>query len=205
LSRREEKDVSTLLQAGAELIEGQKEALAGEGTEKFDRASRVQREAIRRLTRAAEGVLDEAGHSTGAQTLERIASSLRSASVDERGRELLARGRLSEDVESTGLSMLAGMVGTTTTRSRPKQAREVDERAAARERTTEARERVKTARATEREMRRIADEEEREARRAREAAEKADARARSAAAEADLATEAREQAERELGRLNEER
>jgi hypothetical protein len=203
LARREDKDVSALLDAGAQLIDGQKDALAGKGTDTFDRASRAQREAIRRLTRAAETILKEAGRSQGGQTLERIASSLRAASLDDEGRQLLRRGRISEDVEATGLFMLASMVSDAPSRPRVDEARAADTREAARRRLAEAREQVKEARTNERETRRRADEEERQAERAREAADNAEARARSAKAEAERATEERERAERELQSLRE--
>jgi hypothetical protein len=202
LARREDKDVSALLDAGAQLIDGQKDALAGKGTDTFDRASRAQREAIRRLTRAAETILKEAGRSQGGQTLERIASSLRAASLDDEGRQLLRRGRISEDVEATGLFMLASMVSDAPSRPRVDEARAADTREAARRRL-EAREQVKEARTNERETRRRADEEERQAERAREAADNAEARARSAKAEAERAIEERERAERELQSLRE--
>ena len=201
LARRHDEDVSTLLEAGADLVAGQKDALAGKGTDRFDRAGRAQREAIRRLTRAAEAILKDAGRATGGQTLERIASSLRAASLDDEGRELLRRGRISEDVEATGLLMLASMVSSAPPRPRANVARKTDEREAARGRLAEAREQVKQARANEREARRTSDEEERRAEGARQAADAAQARARAAQAEAARATEAREQAERQLALL----
>jgi len=58
---------------------------------------------IRRLVRAAERILEESGHHPSATTRDRIARTLRGAAVDEEGRELLKRGRLSAELDPTGL------------------------------------------------------------------------------------------------------
>ena len=51
-------------------------------------------------------MLREAGHSADTK---RIADTLRAAAVDESGRELLQRGRLSEELEASGFGGFAGM------------------------------------------------------------------------------------------------
>ena len=65
-----------------------------------------EREALRRLTQRGEALAREAGRSVAP---ERIAGTLRAAAVDPAARELLAQGRLSEELEASGFGALAGM------------------------------------------------------------------------------------------------
>ena len=190
LARRDSERVAELLEAGAELVAAQTEALAGKGAERFDDPSRRQREAVRALARSATAILTDAGNRPSDAIRERIASSLRAASVDPEGRHLLQAGRLEEDFESSGLGLLAGIAPVGGRRTpRPKATDERQEK-----RFREAREKVETARATQRRLIEEAAEAEREAERVAE-------RARTVKAEAARATKAVEQAEKALHRL----
>jgi hypothetical protein len=188
LARVERERMQQLLDAGQEVVDAQKEALAGKGAERFDEASRRQRDAIRGLVRPAENLLVEAGHRPSDAVKERISSSLRAASMDPEGRVLLERGRLAEDFESAGLGLLAGLAP-------PKQAR------AARSNRAERQARVREARAAldaaREEERRLSDE----AAAAEEDAERASERARALATEAQAARAAVEAATQALDAL----
>src|SRR5918998_1397371 len=94
LARRRRKDVDALLDAGARLREAQAGALGGGDPAELREALRAERDAVARLTAAAEEVLEDAGHSASVQTQNRISDTLRAAAVDDAGRELLAAGRL---------------------------------------------------------------------------------------------------------------
>jgi len=197
LGRRDPERLRELLDAGEALVEAQRAALAGRGAERFDEAGRRQRDLIRALVPAAAAQLEDAGHRPSDAIKERIAASLRAASLDEDGRRLLEQGRLEDDFESVGLGLLTGLAprggeGATAVGS-------ADERREARLR--EAREKAESARA---EARRLADEAaqaERDADDARAAADRAAERATTLSKEANAAAKTAEAAEKALERL----
>jgi hypothetical protein len=194
LARREADRVRELAEAGEELVAAQKAALAGKGAERFDGASRRQREAVRDLARTAAGLLEDAGNRPSAAVKERIASSLRAASMDPEGRRLLEHGRLQEDFESAGLDLLAGFApGPGKRAAPPKRPSEA--------RLRKAREQLEAAREEERRLAEAAAEAEREAEQAARVAEDAAERAQSVAAQAARARDAVELAEQALARL----
>ena len=197
LPRREPAGVRGLLDAGEQLVDAQREALAGKGADSFDAANRRQRDAVRALVRAATAVLTDAGHRPSDAIKERLASSLRAASVDPDGRRLLESGRLEADVESGGLGLLAGIAPSG--RKRAPARRTTDARRD--ERVRAAREAVESARATHRRLAEEAAEAEHEAERAAAAAAEARDRARSLAAEAARAEQVVARAEKALARL----
>jgi hypothetical protein len=191
LARRDPERVRELLEAGANLVDAQKAALAGKAADRFDDASRRQRDAVRELLPAAVGVLEEAGHRPSDAVRQRIVASLRAASVDPEGRRLLEHGRLQVDFESAGLDLLAGFAPP-----QPKRSARTNEA-----RLRNARERVQAARDEERRLADEAAEAEEEAERAAAAADEAAARARKLTAESARAKQAVEQATNELERL----
>jgi hypothetical protein len=105
LTRRHPDDVRALLDAGARLRVAQQAALRGE-TEELRTATAEERKILQGLTQDAAGLLRETGHSADTR---RIADTLRAAAVDESGRELLQRGRLSEELEASGFGSFSGM------------------------------------------------------------------------------------------------
>jgi hypothetical protein len=197
LARRDAGRVGELLGAGEQLLAAQRDALAGKGTERFEEAGKRQRDAIRALVAAAVRLLSEAGNRPGPAVEERIASSLRAASVDPEVRPLLERGRLDDEVESSGLDLLAGIAPPARGRAAPARPKGPSRE----ERSREAREALKAARETERERRKEASAAEREAKAAAEAADAAAARARDLTEQAEAAAEAVAEAEAELERL----
>jgi hypothetical protein len=105
LARRHPDDVRALLDAGERLRVAQQAALRGESQE-LRTASAEERTILHGLTQQGAELLRETGHSADTK---RIADTLRAAAVDESGRELLQRGRLSEELEPSGFGSFAGM------------------------------------------------------------------------------------------------
>ena len=144
LARRHPDDVRALLDAGERLRVAQQAALRGESQE-LRTATAEEREILHGLTQRGAELLREAGHSADTK---RIADTLRAAAVDESGRELLQRGRLSEELEASGFGGFVGM--KIPSRSKPEEKRAKAPSPAVQRRREEQlrklRERVATAR-----------------------------------------------------------
>ena len=173
LAREREVDVKRLLKAGEALPKAQ----ASGSAESFSKARGDEQHALERLAGAAREVALEEG--VGAAAADRATQTLRAASLTPEGRELLKRGRLTEELEPPGFEALAGM---------PSAPRKSTKRPAPpRKDTKKAEERVRKAKAEEREL----------AAAARELRKQADR----AEASAEAAAERRAEAEAELERL----
>jgi len=109
LARRRRRDVDLLLDAGHRLRAAQAEADPERAREAFANARDAEREAMRRLRAGAEELLAERGGASDAM-VERVLATLRAAAVTEEGRELLARGRLTEELQTTGFEVAASLV-----------------------------------------------------------------------------------------------
>jgi hypothetical protein len=118
LSRRERREVDLLLDAGHRIREAQQRLLAGEDPGSLDEARRIEREALGKLRRAAQRILAESGRASST-TLDRVMATLQAAAVSDEGRELLALGRLSADLEASGFDLLAPMAASAPRRKRP--------------------------------------------------------------------------------------
>jgi hypothetical protein len=200
LVRERQLDVQRLVNAGESLAEAQTEAAGGASAEAFADARRQEQRALERLAQAAREIAEREGLSPSA--VERATQTLRAASLTEEGRDLLKRGRLSEDLQPPGFEALVADASSGRSRSRrrstPQHARERDER---RQAATEARQRVRQLRAKERELTKTADAAERQAGQAERQASEQRAEADRARAEAAKAAEAVADAERELEQL----
>ncbi len=183
LAQERELDVQRLRKAGETLAK----ATAGRSSDDFLEAQREQHRALARLGDAARELASR--DKVGAAAADRALETLRAASLTEEGRDLLKRGRLTEELEPPGFEALAGLVGG----APPKRAKppKEDKRAALKR----ARDRVKELRAAEREADAAVRAAEREAERATKEAEAARSRAEEAAQQ--LA-----EAEEEVERLN---
>ncbi len=190
LARHRTSDVSALLDAGAALRKSQGSALAGGegGGDALRKAAHHHGEKVRALAAGARELLGEEGRPVSDATIERVAQTLRSASVDEQGRRLLAHGRLSSDQAAAGFDAVAalpragGRPSRTSSRGRERQTAAA-ERRRARELDAEARRLARDAEKVEREAARA----EQEADRLREAASAARAEAERARDEAESA------------------
>jgi hypothetical protein len=103
LARDEPKLVRALLDAAAALRETQQRSLAGRAAASdVTAAAAREREAIRALVAAARGLPAP----PTAATLERLGQTLQAAAVDDIGRDLLERGRLTEELHAVGFGPL---------------------------------------------------------------------------------------------------
>ena len=178
VSRERELDVQRLLNAGETLRKAHADAASGQG-EAFAEARRDEQRALERLAEAAREIAVREG--SGQAAVAQATQTLRAASLTDEGRELLKRGRLTEELEPPGFEALTGLVPT----QAPKR------RAKPRQPSKKAREKVEKLRQAEKEAAAAARSAEREAERAEQEASKLRARADAAAAK-------RAAAEREL-------
>jgi hypothetical protein len=197
LARRHPKDVEALLEAVEQLRLAQEKALKGSDAEELRSATSAERDALRRLTQQANEFLAAEGHKPTAAVVERIASMLRAAALDPDGRELLATGRLTEELEATGFGAFAGMkIPAGPPRKRqPAPKRKQDAAGAAAERRRD--ERLRKLRDRARKLATEAADARREADRAETAADRARRKAERAGAAAEEAQAALEAAESE--------
>jgi hypothetical protein len=188
IAREYGKDVGALIEASDDLRAAQEQALGGGDSDQLRGAASAEREALRRLTDYAQELL---GGDAPAATLERVASTLRAAALDPQARDVLASGRLSEELQSAGFGAFQGMTVPAERRPRPRKT------AATRPSAAERRRQERVAKLRERlaKLRQEATEAQREAKQAQAAADKAHARSERAAAAADKAQAQLEDAE----------
>lgn len=195
LARERELDVQRLVNAGIALAETQ---AGGGSAEAFATVRRDEQHALERLAGAARETIAREG--IGAAAFDRVLQTLRAASLTPEGRELLKRGRLSEELEPPGFEAISALGGATIRpTSRQAKTPTKDRRKA----LAEARRVVKEARTQEREAAQAAREAEREAERAQKAADERREAAAKARTLADKAAEALRDAEARLGELQE--
>lgn len=201
LAHARRRDVDLLLDAGRRLVDAQQASITAGGRADLDAAQSSFRAAVSSLTSAAGKIL---GSRASPSTLARVAETLRSAATSPAGRELLARGRLDEELSDTGWDVVAGLTpapprGKSDRKRAPKESAATPSPATAAEIVAGE----KAVRALER-ARAAAERRLREAQRGEEAAAEKLERARGdrAAAEAALGQAARDlaAAERELER-----
>ena len=102
LARNEREGVEALLAAGEGLRAAQARVLAGGSPDELRKGSEAVRAAVAQLVAATDGILAAGGHAATEATRARVAETLRAAAVDEQGRELLASGRMTRDLDATG-------------------------------------------------------------------------------------------------------
>jgi hypothetical protein len=189
LAVEREVDVLRLVKIGEALAAGQAALAGGDPPEAFVEARREEERALGRLAAAARELAERDG--VGEAALPRATATLRAASLTEEGRDLLRRGRLTEELEPPGFEALAGLTGA---RAKPKrQSRRAQEQALER-----ARERLRRAQAEERKLVAAAQTARRKADEAASRAAELRDRAAEAEASAAKATEEREARESEL-------
>ena len=161
LARRRKRDVRALLDAAERSRSGKAKSLR----EALDE----QRDALRRLTDEARELLEAERGSAPDAMVQRIASTLRAAASDPAAAELLARGRVNEDLEPAGFEALAGLVGAKTPPASKR-----DESDARRRRLEAAQKAVRERKAEAAELHDRAEQSERQAAKVRKAADRAD-------------------------------
>jgi hypothetical protein len=197
LAHERELDLKRLLKAGEALGSSQ----AAGSADDFAEARREEQHALERLAAAARELAAREG--AGAPAVERAVQTLRAASLTAEGRELLGRGRLTEELEPPGFDALTGLPpARPAKRKKPKpQPQPKDDRGERRRALEAARQRLKELRAEERERAKEAREASRKADRAETEAAKLRTTADDAEAAVTTAAEARAAAEAELRAL----
>ncbi len=110
LAREEPHQVVALLAAGERLRDAQQGALAGTSTaEEVHEAATAERDAVRALLASGRRLL---GERSSAALLDRLGQTLRAAAVDDEGRALLERGRLTEELKAVGFGPLEAVKPT---------------------------------------------------------------------------------------------
>jgi hypothetical protein len=128
LARDEPQQIVTLLAAGERLRDAQQRALAGKATaDEVNEAATAERDAVRALLASGRRQL---GERSSAALLDRLGQTLRAAAVDDEGRKLLERGRLTEELKAVGFGPLEA-VKPTRRRSGDEVARAARERVSA--------------------------------------------------------------------------
>ena len=122
LARENRREVDLLLDAGKRIIDAQESSIAKGGRADLDAAQASLRRAISGLTAQASAIL---GPEASKTTLARVAETLRTAATAPAGRELLARGRLSEELSGTGWEIVAGFAPAPRAKSK-RAAKQVD-------------------------------------------------------------------------------
>ena len=208
LARQERRAVDLLLDAGHRLRDAQQGLLAGAEVGGLEEARRTEQGALAELRKAAARILSEVGRGSDT-TLNRITETLQVAAVSSEGRELLARGRLTGDLEATGFDLFAPLTESgrqAKTRSRggkpepgrKRAAQEARQREQDRKRLEEARRRLHEAEATVKAATKKARAAQQDTAKARRQLEQAEERMREARAAATEAEKAAERARREV-------
>ena len=203
--RERKLDVQSLLNAGEALSKAQTEALGRTSTEAFGAARVEEQRALDQLAQAAREIARR--EEVGASAIERATQSLRAAALTEDGRELLKRGRLTEDLQPPGFEALASLapdVGGARRKQRrpsPPHRQKTPEREERQQAVREAREQVRRLRAKERDLAEKAGALEKKAAHAEKEAGKRREEALASRAEAASAAEALTDAEKDLERL----
>ena len=109
LARREPGEVRALLRSAEELRKSQERALRGSGKSELQDRLDKQRQAVRALARLGRDILADEGRSVSDAIVERIATTLDAAALDEGSRFLLRAGRLTDELEAPGFEALAGL------------------------------------------------------------------------------------------------
>jgi hypothetical protein len=172
IARERELDIRRLLDAAEALRKAQ-----AAGSEEFAEARRDETHALERLAAAAREIANREG--SGQAAVDRAMQTVRAAAATDEGRELLRRGRLTEELSPVGFEALTGLV-TAPSRSRKKKA------PPPKRPSKQARDRVERLRKAEREAERAAERAEKEAERLRGAAEAATAARAGAEKELEL-------------------
>jgi hypothetical protein len=106
LVRTQRKTLQSLFSAGDDLAQAQEQAAAGKGGgDAMREATHRQRDAVRELLEAAEGLLGSDGHGVSQATMERVGETLRAAANDEDARRQVAGGCLTRELRFVGVGI----------------------------------------------------------------------------------------------------
>lgn len=107
LAKEARRGLEKLIAASQDLERG----LAGGDNQVVKQATAARRKALAALRQEAAQILEESGHNAGPAQLERIVRNLQFAAADATVRGSLLKGRLSSNLEPSGLEAAFGSVG----------------------------------------------------------------------------------------------
>ena len=110
LARKNRREIDLLLDAGHRARDAQRGVLAGDARDTLEQAMKAERAALQTLHGAARELLRARGSDPPPALLQKVSQTLRAAAVTDEGREALARGRLTQELEPTGFEAFAGAV-----------------------------------------------------------------------------------------------
>jgi hypothetical protein len=106
LVRTQRKGLQSLFAAGDDLARAQEQAAAGKGGgDAMREATHRQRDAVRELLEAAEGLLGSDGHGVSQATMEHVGETLRAAANDPDARQQVAGGCLTRELRFIGVGI----------------------------------------------------------------------------------------------------
>ena len=111
LARSSRDTVDQLIAAADRLRHAQQKLLHGGPAQDVWEATLAEREALGSLTEDAERILTAAGYGASRATLDKISATLAAAAAEPRGRALLRRGILTEEMQRAGFGDLFGDEG----------------------------------------------------------------------------------------------
>ena len=111
LARSSRDTVEQLIAEADRLRHAQQKLLHGGSAQEVWEATLAEREALGSLTVDAERILTDAGYGASRATLDKISDTLAAAAAEPRGRALLRRGILTEEMQRAGFGDLFGDEG----------------------------------------------------------------------------------------------
>lgn len=105
LARNNRRDIDLLLDASHRMRAATAERDSEKAREGLDRARKAEQQAMSALRNAAERVLANRGGASSTM-IDRVLETLQNAARSDDGRELLASGRLTEEIEPAGFTLV---------------------------------------------------------------------------------------------------
>jgi hypothetical protein len=116
LGEAAELELQRLVKAGEAMEEAQRRSMSGGDSGGFADARKDEAATISRLRAAAKKVLPSASPAV----LDRVTNTLRAGSATSEGRDLIKKGRLTEDLDPPGFEAFSGLpMATPATKPRP--------------------------------------------------------------------------------------
>lgn len=134
LVRTQPKALQALFESGDDLARAQEQAAAGQGGGDAMRgATHRQRDSVRALLKAAEGLLDSDGQGVSPATIDRVGETLRAAANDPDARRQVAGGCLTRELRFVGVGIGGLAPSPVTSQRTAKPAADAEEAEAARD------------------------------------------------------------------------
>jgi hypothetical protein len=111
VAREHSGDVKRLLGLGEVMRRAQRDALGGSGREALRTATADRRQLVDQLVKAAQQILEAAGHGSSRAVLDKVSDTLTAVATDEATADQVGAGTLQREVvPASGLEDLAGLL-----------------------------------------------------------------------------------------------